>query len=309
MQLGLRPSSFNFAYNAVNLLKRDLLYFEQVHICSFNNFTIFDELDTSDPHYLEKLRKELQPAYDANLLHHFNLSEMINFVVKEFKGGIVPELLPLVKKVSKINKPMDVKDFPKNPSKKMMEEIINQYMESVDASENDATRISSIFLNSFSRDQTAALLDYGLGESEKNASKVLEVVLSKLPVPDENVSWQQIVDYRSDPDSAARFTALRVWMQDISRQDYTKNEISERIDHLLHEYEMHLKFHKLKYAHSGMRIFVTAAADIIENVVKLNFGKIAETMFSLNEKKIELYEAELQAPGREIAYLSAPKKL
>ncbi|MFB9080576.1 hypothetical protein ACFFLS_20795 [Flavobacterium procerum] len=110
-------------------------------------------------------------------------------------------------------------------------------------------------------------------------------MLTKLPVPDENVSWQQIIDCRSDPDSAARFTALRVWMQDISRQDYTRHEISERIDYLLNEYKMHLKFHKLKYAHSGMRIFVAAAADIIENVVKLNIGKIANTMFSLSEKK------------------------
>lgn len=309
MQLGLRPSSFNFVYNAVNLLKRDLLYFEQVHICSFNNYTIFDELDTSDPQYLEKLLKELRPAYDDKLLHHLNLSEMINFVVKELNGELAPELVPLIMKVSKINKPMDANDFPENPSKKVMEKIIQQYMDSVDASENDVTRIASIFLNNFSNDRTVALLDNGLENSEKNGSKVLEVVLSKLPVPDENVSWQQIIDYRSDPDSIACFTALRVWMQDISRQDYTRHEISERIDHLLYEYEKHLKFHKLKYSHSGMRIFVTAAADIVENIVKLNFGKIADNIFSLNEKKLELYEAEMQAPGREIAYISKAGKL
>lgn len=32
--------------------------------------------------------------------------------------------------------------------------------------------------------------------------------------------------------------------------------------------------------------------------------KIAETVFTLSEKNLELYEAELQAPGREIAYIS-----
>ena len=32
---------------------------------------------------------------------------------------------------------MDANDFPENPSKKVMEKIIQQYMDSVDASEND----------------------------------------------------------------------------------------------------------------------------------------------------------------------------
>ncbi len=98
-------------------------------------------------------------------------------------------------------------------------------------------------------------------------------------------------------------------MQDISRQDYSKKEISDRIDHLLHEYEQHLKFHRLKYTHGTFRVFMTTASEILEGLVRLKFSKVTETLFSLSEKKLDLFEAELSAPGREIAYISNAKQI
>jgi hypothetical protein len=44
MNLGLRPSNFEFVYEAPALLKRDLLYFDQIHLCSTGEKVIFPVL-------------------------------------------------------------------------------------------------------------------------------------------------------------------------------------------------------------------------------------------------------------------------
>lgn len=304
MHVGLRPSSFQFAYSATDLLKRDLLYFEQVHICSLSKYNVFDEMETTDPEYFDKIQNDLRLAYDHHLIHPFNLSDILNFIMKEFGNDFDPSLLPIFQKILEIRKPNVELFNKKTTSRKKMEEIINEYTNSVDDSENDVTRVSSILLNKLTNDQLVPLLqnDFSIGASQN--SKVLEVILSKIPIPDANVSWQQIIDYRADPDSIKKFNALRVWIQDISWTDYSKNEISDRIDYLLNDYERHLNFHKLKHTHSTLRVWVTTVAEIAESLVRLKFSKIAETVFTLSEKNLELYEAELQAPGREIAYIS-----
>lgn len=304
MHVGLRPSSFQFTYSVTDLLKRDLLYFEQVHICSLSEYNVFDEMETTDSEYFDKIQNDLRLAYDHHLVHTFNLSDILNFIMKEFGNDFDPSLQPIFQKILEIRKPKVELFNKKTTSRRNMEEIINEYTNFVDDSENDVTRVSSILLNKLTNDQLVPLIqnDFSIGVSQN--SKVLEVVLSKIPIPDANVSWQQIIDYRADPDSIKKFNALRVWIQDISTMDYSKNEISDRIDYLLNDYESHLNFHKLKHTHSTLRVWVTTVAEIAESLVRLKFSKIAETVFTLSEKNLELYEAELQAPGREIAYIS-----
>jgi len=309
MILGLRPSSFEFIYNASNLLKKDLLYFEQVHVCSFNEFTIFKELESFDSKYFDLIQKELEPLFNNHLLHTFNLTEILDFVYKESGKKVTPELEPFYFIHSKIPRPQLPKNFPKKPTNNIAPKIIAEYQELVNQSEDAATRVSSIFLNTFSKDETIPLLQTDINTNTSSQATVLEVVLSKIPIPDEKVSWDKIIDYRKDPDTAAKFNAIRVWMQDISRQNYSKNEISDRIDHLLHEYEQHLKFHKLKYTHGNFRVFMTTLAEIVEGLVTLKFSKVTETIFSLSEKKLDLFEAEMSAPGREIAYISKAKEI
>lgn len=92
MILGLRPSSFEFIYNASNLLKKDLLYFEQVHVFSFNEFTIFKEIESFDPEYYCLIQKEIEPLFSNYLLHTFNLTEMLDFVYNESGKKITSEL-------------------------------------------------------------------------------------------------------------------------------------------------------------------------------------------------------------------------
>lgn len=48
---------------------------------------------------------------------------------------------------------------------------------------------------------------------------VIDVVLKSLPVPDDSISWEEILEYRSDPDARGKFLALRRWMSKIAPRE------------------------------------------------------------------------------------------
>jgi hypothetical protein len=312
VNLGLRPSNFEFIYEAPSLLKKDLLYFDQIHICSLNDTTVLDDLISMDPSYHDRMQREFEFLKKCGLLCTFNLTEMMDFTVKAmgypkknvFNQTDTTDFLGIMETFFKIPKP-HVPD--KYPGKKKMKNVIDSYIRQVNKTEAETTRISAHFLTRFSaRDEAFPLLqnDSAVGADPFHEAKVLEVVLEKLPIPNENVDWQQIVEYRANPDTEGKFSGLRVWMQDIAREDYTKNELEERIEHLLYEYETHLQFHQLKYEYGTMKVLITTTLETLENLAKLKLGKIAKTLFSLQEKSYDLLEAEMKAPGKEVAYIS-----
>ncbi len=313
MNLGLRPSNPKFLTQATDLLKRDLLYFDQIHLCSLgDNAGAFEIIKKVNPEHYEKIENDFELLKSKGLLCTFNLNEIMNYTENEFsrlKDEIdIQDLLDF----DEINKDFlqikipDVEDFNLAVPTQRQQGIFSA-LDVIDSIENEVTRISSSFLNRFSASDDAFPLLYNdnpVGADPFHQSKVLEVVLEKLPIPNESINWQQIIEYRSDPDSRGKFNALRSWMQDIARKDYSKKEIEERIEHLIYEYEKHLTFHKLKYNHSKLRVFVTTTLDVFENTIKLKWGEVAKTLFSIKEKKYDLLQSEMTAPGKEIAYLS-----
>lgn len=314
MNLGLRPSNFEFIYEAPVLLKRDLLYFDQIHICTHKGVEIFSDLETIDPEFCARMQKEFEFLKSHGLICDFNLSEMMKYMWEEsgfqerkFNEKDHNDMVKIVESFFAIPETLSEKKFKKKATKKEMREILDKYIESINVAETEATRVSSAFLNRFARsDNATAIIQNNVPINLPNfkAAPVLEVVLEKLPIPDENVEWQQIVEYRADPDSSAKFTAMRVWMQDISSKEYSKNEIEERIDHLINEYERHMAFHKIKYTTSAGHVLLNAPLEILENLIKFKWSSIGKAIFSFREKQFDLMEAELKAPGRELAYIS-----
>lgn len=132
---------------------------------------------------------------------------------------------------------------------------------------------------------------------------VIQVVFSAFPEPHANTPWEQILEFRSDPESAAHVLALKRWIGKISREPLAPGEIAEEIEWLIHEYEAHMLLHRMKTCAGMLESIVIAAAEAIENVAKLRLGLLAKSAFALRHRKIHLLEAERQAPGRELAYV------
>ncbi|HKQ06137.1 MAG TPA: hypothetical protein VJ464_13460 [Blastocatellia bacterium] len=134
--------------------------------------------------------------------------------------------------------------------------------------------------------------------------EVIQIAIKSLPIPDDSVSWEQIFDYRSDPDSFNKFLALRDWMGEVAREKLTPVEVEEKLEYLVNQYQQHIKLHKMKASMGTLESVLTVGAGFLENVAKLKLEKAVKGLFHFKHKKIELMEAELKSPGYEVAYIA-----
>jgi hypothetical protein len=140
-------------------------------------------------------------------------------------------------------------------------------------------------------------------ETQTSKTDVVHILLNALPEPDDATSWEQILDYRSDPDTAGKFLSLRNWMNEVVRGKLSPLEVEEKLEFLIYQYEQHVKLHKLKTNRGILESVVVASAEFLEDLVKFKWGKIAKGLFALKHRRVELMEGELKAPGNEIAYI------
>ncbi|MDQ1557315.1 MAG: hypothetical protein QOD32_375 [Pyrinomonadaceae bacterium] len=132
---------------------------------------------------------------------------------------------------------------------------------------------------------------------------VVQIVINALPLIDWSTPWEQIIEYRSDPESKGKFLALKNWINDIARAKLPAAEVEDKLEWLIHDYQQHLNLHKLKTKTGAFETVITSGAELVEDLVKIKWGKVAKMLFSLNHRKVALMEAELKSPGREIAYI------
>jgi hypothetical protein len=133
--------------------------------------------------------------------------------------------------------------------------------------------------------------------------EVIQIIINALPIPSDSVSWEQILEYRTDSESKSKFLALKNWMTDIGKANLTAIEIEEKLEYLIDQYHQHMKLHKLKSTTGTLGAVMTISLGLVENVIKLKLESFAKGLFALKHRKIELIEGELKAPGNEIAYI------
>ncbi|HXU37674.1 MAG TPA: hypothetical protein VN937_15035 [Blastocatellia bacterium] len=144
------------------------------------------------------------------------------------------------------------------------------------------------------------LLDQQSGAFETN---VVQIVLKSLPMPDGSVSWDQIRDYRDDPETRSKFWALKDWMNDVARAQLAPHDIEDKLQFLITRFEEHLKLHKLKANYGALETILEIGVGFVENLAKFQLEKAVGKLFTLRQRHIRLMEAELTSPGNEIAYI------
>lgn len=137
----------------------------------------------------------------------------------------------------------------------------------------------------------------------------LEVILKGLPILKENeVDWEQIVEFRNDPETRKKLINLRVWQNNIQKSINNPHEIAEEIASKLNDFNEHMEYYSFKTYQSLSKTLLLTGAEIIENLAKLNLTKVLEALIEFNKIEINLTKAELQAPGREVAYIADARK-
>jgi len=177
----------------------------------------------------------------------------------------------------------------------------------------DSVRTNMLWLSRFIFDIIDSSSDYTqiMNSSQKvllpNVTKkerVMELVINRMPIPDNEIGWEQILDFKSDEAIKRNLLGLRSWMTKIGHTKYTNKEIQQEIEYLLNEYENSIKLHKLKYQIGSTEVLITTALEVLENLLALKFSKAAKSIFQLKNKKIDMLIGETKTPGKELAYLS-----
>lgn len=133
---------------------------------------------------------------------------------------------------------------------------------------------------------------------------VVHLTINSLPVPDETVSWEQIMEFRSDPDSQTKFLELRNWMGEVARAELTPNDVELKLEVLIKRYNEHMNLHRMKTSTGKIQTVVVAAA----NLLRGNFPDALSALFSSKRQRLGVLEAELTAPGREVAFIVAARE-
>lgn len=163
-------------------------------------------------------------------------------------------------------------------------------------------------LNSLDAYPLLSGMSYSAQESLIEKSQVVQIVVNNLPTPQDSVSWEQIMDFRNDPDTLGNSLAIRNWMSEVARAKLSPSEVEEKLEYLIYQYKQHIQLHRLKTNVGTLETLVVAGAEFLENLAKFNLGNIAKSLFSLRHRKIALIEGELSSPGHEVAYIERVRR-
>lgn len=148
-------------------------------------------------------------------------------------------------------------------------------------------------------DRTSLNDDFVSGKDD-----IIKIVIEQLPEPDyESVSWERIIDFRSDPETKKLLTYLRHWITDRSNKAASSNDVLEEMLYFCAKYEEHINLHKMKFKHGVLETLLMIPAEMIEGVIRLQPTKTVKALFTFKRQKVELLEQEKEAPGRDLAYL------
>ncbi len=142
--------------------------------------------------------------------------------------------------------------------------------------------------------------------SKKN--DVYRLIIDALPIPDDSTPWEQIIEFRDDSDSQQKLLDLRNWVNEVARGDFTPIEIEQKVEYLLSQYKRHLELHKMKISKGTWETIIVSSAELLEDLAKFKWGKIAKSLFAIKHRKIALLEGELNSPGSEVAYIIKAKE-
>jgi hypothetical protein len=133
---------------------------------------------------------------------------------------------------------------------------------------------------------------------------VLRVVLSQLPVPGPQTTWQDIVDWRNDEEVRRKYLRLRTWMNRAGRGEQSARELVDELASSLAEYDSYMSLRFRKFSRGRIEVVVSAIAEILDDLTHVRLASAVERLFSLGKERFDLLESEFSAPGRELAYIS-----
>jgi hypothetical protein len=288
----------------------------------YTEYNVLSEMgllvDTSESEILtetlkdkKKYRKSRSGKSKADEFHNMNhLLVILDDAIKKF-DKMQPESISSIKKGQKIED-IPLEEF----LKKEVNEFVYDKNLMIEISNEIIARLYAFVMNFNERARFIPILQRLSGwKSEEpisenvsgNKLKVINAVFKSLPMPDVNTPLTEVLDFRKDSEAKGHILALNNWIIEASTKNLTALELEQKIEHLIFEYNRFINLNKLKFQATKFELVITSLAEVAENLVRLKFSKLAKSMFSLFKNDVALFESEMSAPGREVAYISSAR--
>ncbi|MFT3747116.1 MAG: hypothetical protein QM768_02320 [Agriterribacter sp.] len=165
--------------------------------------------------------------------------------------------------------------------------------------------VALIFSESSHADTFIAVIPQELQTSSANTTQhlVTEFILRKLPEPSFSTSWEQIIDFRSDPDVRNKYLSLITWINKGATTEANLKHFFDEYEYLYSEYMKSFNLHKMQYNDSFLSVFINSVDNFTSSAIKGRFLSALKGLLSFREKRIEMLEAETKLIGREISYI------
>lgn len=143
----------------------------------------------------------------------------------------------------------------------------------------------------------------GLELSETAQTSVSRVVLEKIPMPSDGVSFERILDFRRDEDARGYLAGLRFWMAKASRLETPSNELSEELDWLKYKHAERLTKHKIESQQSFVSGLFLNSFDIAEKILKVKWSEAAKVAISTVGRKPKPLIFDIDSEAGELNFL------
>lgn len=135
-------------------------------------------------------------------------------------------------------------------------------------------------------------------------SIVVEAVLRSVPTPPKGLPWEDFLAIRQDGEMQMHLRRLRTWMQSIAKGGLSGGEIEDQLQSHLADYQKFMQLQHKKAGNGVLRVMLVTTAEVIAGLLTLRPNDALNALYELNSHSLALSEAELLAPGREVAYLA-----
>lgn len=283
-------------------LKQQALLFDQIGIFKLSNFYktlektigLYKELSPDLSEKLEKIIMELQWLQQIGIVFELTIQEEINNNLADFgnENDVAKKLLSRALEITTTDLRNTKDDAHKIELLREQHFTILRLMAIIMETKKGVSAVTTLPYTKY---------NYDFPNSSK--SNVAQIVISKLPIPSNETPWEKLIDYRNDEGNQKNLISLPRWVRKITTESLSSAEIEEELEWLINEFHSHMDFHKMKTNTETLEVMVKVLPETIENLIKLKFSKLPEPFFAFKKRQISLLEAELNAPGREMAYI------
>jgi hypothetical protein len=137
---------------------------------------------------------------------------------------------------------------------------------------------------------------------------VWKVVLNEMPRLDTRAPWEDVLEFRTEERTQHLIRSLRRWVRKVVSEKWTENELEDEVRELVYEYERHLRLSRMSSGREAFEFLITGSAELIEDIVKLRFGRLAKFATAAMQRHVKLMQTEAAAPGRELALIPQLKR-